>query len=212
MCRRCWRAEKANTAALQERAALQEGAARAAEVPPELLPIALDRPGLRWVSRHFARLAALPPARFAFRLYAELLVLSLFVSIVVVGPWGLPDRTDLAAMDDATLFWGAVVVAPLGETLMFQSLFCAFGRMLRLGYWGQLVLVWAPFALTHFAVGIGTGLCAGIVGGFYFAFAYVTRRAQRRSFAEAYFVTAALHALNNALMVALMLLERHGLI
>lgn len=204
MCRRCWRAD-----AGARRTARSDPTPTDDDERAEPLHMESTRPGARWITRHLAALARLPPRRFLLRVYFEMIV-TLGAATVAVALLPMRPRADLDAMNDATLFGMVVVIAPLTETLMFQALFGALGRRLHLGFWWQLVLAWLPFAVAHFAIGVGTGLCAGLVGGFWFAYAYITQRSH--SFSRAYWVTAALHALNNGGAVVLLLLERHGLI
>lgn len=199
MCGRCWQDETARRLA-------RPAESPSASVAEESLDLRSSRPGRRWITAHLAWLAEQRLSRFLVQTFLEM-TLCLTAGTMVVVLLGLPSRTDLERMSDASLVWLVVVFAPITETGLFQGLFCALGRALRLGTWAQIALVWAPFALAHFLVGAGTGLCAGIMGGFWFAYAYVSQR--RHSFARAFFITAGLHAANNGAIVLLQLLGRH---
>lgn len=94
-----------------------------------------------------------------------------------------------------------VLVTPLVETLLFQSLFAALSRRLGLGFGWSILVTTIPFAAVHFVVSIPTGVGPGVVGGFYFAFMYVHLR--RKSFHTAYWLTAASHAIHNLFIVLL---------
>jgi hypothetical protein len=199
MCDQCWQDEKA-------RRVVRQTPTPTRIIPEEPLELRTSRPGLRWITGHLAWLAEQRLPRFFLQTFFEK-ALCLAAGTTLVLLLGLPPRTDLAKMSDTSLVWLVVVVAPITETGLFQGLFGALGRTLRLGTWPQIALVWAPFALAHFLVGAGTGICAGVIGGFWLAYAYVGQR--RHSFARAYFVTAGLHAATNSTIVLLQLLVRH---
>lgn len=104
-------------------------------------------------------------------------------------------------MSPAKLILNAVILAPLLETFVFQTTFCALAQIWKLGFWGSVVLTWLPFAAIHFFINIPTGMKAGLILGFYLSFTYVVKRSI--SLRSAVSWTAFLHALNNAINLAL---------
>lgn len=162
--------------------------------------------GFRRITEHFSRGAKFGQMAYFFWMFSQL-ILFLGLAIRIVSLLRLPPRTNLNSLSDVALAFGGIVLAPLLETLLFQSLFCAIGRWCNLGFWAQVVLVWIPFFLGHFGESAGTAWCVGLVGGFFFSLTYVTKRAE--SLGRAYWTTAALHALNNSCALGFILASRH---
>ncbi len=96
------------------------------------------------------------------------------------------------------LVWAASL-----ETVFFQTLPIQFMRALGRPHGDQFVAGVVLFALAHFAVSVGVGITAGIVGGMYYSYIYLEYR--EHPWWVATFVTAAAHALHNALPVYLFL-------
>lgn len=152
-----------------------------------------------WLTRRFQRLSQLPLPSYLLHMYGEMVVLAILV-LVISGGLNLPNRTDLQGMETTRLLVFVVGLAPYLETLVFQALFCGIARKLKLGFWPQVLFAWIPFFLAHLPVGLSTALCAGGVIGFYLSVTYVTQRAV--SWRRAFYSTWALHAVNNAVVVA----------
>ena len=99
-----------------------------------------------------------------------------------------------------------VGIAPLFETLLFQALPIAIARWMKAGFKVQILASLIPFTLAHALEGIGTGVCAGLVGGFYLAFTYA--HWIEKSVWTAMWTTAAAHFIRNGLLaVAIIALE-----
>lgn len=130
----------------------------------------------------------------------------LIISSALALLFDLSERTDLDSMSSWRLFVSAVVVAPFVETLIFQSFPVAIARGLRWGFWPQVALSNALFALAHFGVGAGTGIGAGLISGFYIAFTYVHWR--ETSFRAGLWMTTGVHALHNFVLIAIVLVDR----
>lgn len=143
---------------------------------------------------------------FFWRISIEGLVVPLILSSVIALIFDLSERTDLQSMSSWRLFISAVVVAPFVETLIFQSVPAALARALRWGFWPQVALSNALFALAHFGVGTGTGIGAGLITGFYIAFTYVHWR--ETSFEAGLWMTTGVHALHNFVLIAIVLVDR----
>ena len=89
------------------------------------------------------------------------------------------------------------VRAPIEETLIYQAIPIALLSIAGASFGTQVVVSMILFALAHFVNNsIGTGIIAGIRGGFYFAFVYSHWR--RVSFWRAFWTTSLVHALHNS--------------
>jgi len=113
---------------------------------------------------------------------------------------GIPGREMDLSFE--VLLIAGVVVAPVLETLLLQALPVWIARLCKSGSSGQVIVSVVPFTISHAIEGIGTGIAAGLLGGFYFAFTYVHWR--ERSRWQAFWVTAVSHAIYNAIAISLM--------
>lgn len=98
------------------------------------------------------------------------------------------------------LFAQMVLLAPLLETILLQTLPVGLARWAGAGFRGQLLAAWLPFAGLHFFNGIVSGFAAGVAGGFYLAFAYVHWR--ERGLGPAFGLTLSSHAVHNLFVFA----------
>jgi hypothetical protein len=154
---------------------------------------------VNWLRHHFARLEQLPPGKYLVRAGLETFGLSLLVLLA-----GLVSGAEQREIGDIGAFIiSALLIAPWFETALLQWLPIAICRRLGAGRRLQIGVSLVLFAVPHFMVASLTGLSAGLVGGFYFAFTYTTWR--RHSAARAYWMTTAHHALYNGLLVAVVL-------
>jgi hypothetical protein len=96
------------------------------------------------------------------------------------------------------LVFQTVVVAPVLETLLFQVLLIGVARWCRLSFGWQVTWSTVVFSAVHFLEGLGTGVCAGMVGGFYLAF--TCAHWWDRSGWTAFWTTALSHSLRNGLI------------
>ena len=110
---------------------------------------------------------------------------------------GIPGREMNLSFD--VLMIAGVVVAPVLETLLLQALPVWIARLCKAGSSGQVIVSVVPFTIVHAIEGIGTGIAAGLLGGFYLAFTYVHWR--ERSRWQAFWVTAVSHAIHNAIAI-----------
>ena len=147
-------------------------------------------------------------ARFWAVVTAERVLVTVLSGIVVSSVFNMADRTDLEAYSDLQLVVMVVGVAPIIETLIFQSLPCAVAKACSWSFTTQVMLCWLPFAFAHLPSGSGTFICAGMVSGFYLAVTYV--RLRTRSFLTAFSLTCASHALLNAFAVIAILQQRYS--
>jgi len=150
------------------------------------------------IRSHFQRYRQRAPWDFCWRIALEGTLVSLAVG-VALGLLGLGAR-DLK-MDAAVLLFAGVVAAPVIETLVFQAFPVWIARLCGARFRVQIVASVVPFFLAHAIEGIGTGIAAGLVGGFYFAFTYAHWRDYGRW--PAFWVTAMSHAIHNGILIPL---------
>lgn len=135
----------------------------------------------------------LTPGWFIVRVAVESLVLRL--AVIVLLYYTVGDTSDTNVTKSGFFF--VVVFAPILETLLLQSLPVRIAEIFT-GKTDVLFLcAWLPFALLHFTNSFLSGIGAGLIGGYYIAFTYVVFL--RRSHGQAFFATAAVHALGNAI-------------
>jgi hypothetical protein len=123
-------------------------------------------------------------------------ILITLVAAAVCVLAGAGSRTDLRNFATTDLVLLLVIVAPVMETLVFQTLPCGLARLCSWGFTVQLMVSWLPFALVHLPSGLSAFISAGLVSGYYLAQTYV--RLRRRSLLIAFALTVASHALLNA--------------
>ena len=151
---------------------------------------------MSFIARHFENHRRRRPWNFCWRVTLE----GLLVSIVVLAPivclieqqerefvnWPIPDMLLIV-----------LILAPIFETLLFQTLPITLCRLFRRSFRTQILASLIPFALLHMLEGIGVGIGAGLVGGFYLAFTYA--HWAERSHLTALWTTIVSHFLRNLL-------------
>lgn len=110
-------------------------------------------------------------------------------------------RQDLDTMSAQELFVWLVLVAPVAETFLFQSLPVMIARLSSWGFSGQVAASLFPFAAVHFLLGVGPGIYAGLITGFFLAFLYAHFRSH--SLARAVGCTILYHAVHNLIIWSL---------
>jgi len=158
------------------------------------------------VQAHFEAHMRRSKRSFFWRVTLEGLIVPLGVLGVMKVVWDIPRRDDLDAMSAVQLVTGGVVFAPVVETLLLHAIPVHVARRFQLGFWWQVVAGLVLFAILHFPSGVATGVCAGVVSGFYWSFTYVHWR--RESFRSALWMTAGSHAVHNLLLLGVILVER----
>ncbi len=113
----------------------------------------------------------------------------------------LPSRNFSISIEE--LFVLGVFVAPVFETLLLQSAPIGIARLCGAKSGVQALSSIVPFFLGHLTEGVGTGLVAGLVGGFYYAVTYI--RWRRVSWWSAFWVTAVSHGIHNLLLLSVMM-------
>ena len=155
---------------------------------------------MKWIKEHFRRYRERPPWDFCWRIAIEGTIVALVVSFII-EIFGLPERE--IDMGLWPLLFLCVVVAPIFETLVLQAFPVWIARLCKARFSIQVLSSVIPFAILHAMEGIQTGIAAGLIGGFYFAFTYVHWREKRRW--TAFWVTAISHAIYNAIIISLAL-------
>ncbi|MHC1767654.1 MAG: CPBP family glutamic-type intramembrane protease [Verrucomicrobiia bacterium] len=181
--------------------------AQAGEVPPVLPPTPPVLPPVEKFTQWFFKpihLANCPGKRsFIFRILIQQFAVKIFLSIpVAVLVEEGPSKAQLDLFRDPLLaFIAVILVAPPLETLLLQSAPIELLRALRRSWTAQFLFGAVPFAALHFLDGVMSGVSAGIVGGLFFSYAYLECRAQ--SWWTAIWVTTAIHALHNLVVLPL---------
>jgi hypothetical protein len=153
------------------------------------------------IKNHFERYYQRDAWNFCWRIGVESTVAS-FVVAILVGLLGAPER-ELPDWSTGVMFVFIVILAPIFETLIMQALPIYIARKLHASFRAQVITGTTVFALCHLAEGIAAIIAAGIIGGFYFSFAYAHWREQSRW--QAFWVTAGAHAIHNSIAFAMML-------
>ncbi len=160
---------------------------------------------IRWIIEHFRRYLILPPLTFCWQITVENLIVSLLLTGLIHLLFQPETRTNLSALSASAFLWLVIIVGPVVETVALQVAPVFLARRLGLSFFGQILFSVIPFALLHFTRSIGTGIGAGIIGGFYSAFTYVHWR--QKSLWKAYWVTALSHGLHNLALFAMLIGE-----
>ncbi|MHC4642306.1 MAG: CPBP family glutamic-type intramembrane protease [Planctomycetota bacterium] len=158
---------------------------------------------MNWLIRHFQRYRKRGPWAFCWRIALEGLAVSLLCALVLSQLF--PDlHREILDWSAAEIFMVIVVLAPVFETLLLQALPIFIARKLKASFTVQVIASTVVFAALHFLEGIPTGICAGIIGGFYFAFTFAHWRDKSRW--TAFWVTALSHAIHNAVAFVMLVL------
>jgi hypothetical protein len=157
------------------------------------------------IFKHFRRYMTLPPLTFCWQITVENLVVSLTTTGLVLFFFQPNLRTNLENLSVIQFFWLVIIIGPLFETIVLQMMPVLIAKHIGFNYFGQIVFSMVPFAALHFSRSFGTGIGAGIIGGFYSAFTYV--HWHQKSLWTAFWVTALSHALFNFGIFAMMIGE-----
>ena len=145
--------------------------------------------------RHFQRYRKRSPWAFCWRIALEGLAVSLLCALALSQLFSDLHR-EFPDWSAAAIFMVIVVLAPVYETLLLQALPIFIARKFKAPFAVQVIASMVVFAVPHFTDGISAGICAGTIGGFYFAFTFAHWRDKSRW--TAFWVTALAHSINNA--------------
>ncbi len=114
----------------------------------------------------------------------------------------IPEKnTKILITNPILVIVSVILVAPIVETLLLQTLPIELSRRFKRPVIFQFIAGMAPFALLHFLAGIHAGIAAGIVGGVYFSYAYLECRDE--SWLKATKVVCMTHGLHNVIVTPL---------
>ena len=162
----------------------------------------LNKP-IQWMIDHFRRYFTLRPLTFCWQITIENLIVSLAVTGLILLVFQPTSRTNLEALSAGRFLWLIIVMGPIVETFFLQAIPVFFARVLKFKFFGQIFFSVLPFAILHFSRSVGSGIGAGIIGGFYSAFTYVHWR--QKSLWTAFWITALSHGLYNLAIFAMII-------
>ena len=148
---------------------------------------------------HFYRHTLRNPWDFCWRITIEETLFKFFVTLFII-PFYKPEPQSFK-IDLLDNFFDAVIIAPLVETLIFQSFIITVAQKFKRNISSQITFSTVAFAAAHLLGGIESGLTAGLVGGFYLSFTYA--HWSKQSHFLAFQITAGTHAMGNALLLVL---------
>ncbi len=156
---------------------------------------------MQFIKNHFKKYRRRTAWDFCWRIAVESTVVSFAVAILL-SVLGAPER-EFPDWSVGAMFVMIVLFAPVFETLLLQALPIYIARKLHASFSTQVIIATTVFALCHLAEGVAAFVAAGIIGGFYFSFAYAHWRSQSRW--QAFWVTAGGHAIHNSIAFIAML-------
>lgn len=154
------------------------------------------------IRKHFKKYLRRKPWDFCWRIGVESFVVSIIAALLLHFV-GTAER-EFPDLPMFVLIVLAVLVAPPVETLIMQAFPIFITRLLKGSFNVQIIVGTIIFSLFHIPEGFATFIAAGIIGGFYFSFAYA--RWRRKSRWKAFWVTALGHSIHNAIVFALVLI------
>lgn len=160
------------------------------------------------ILKHFNTYNKRTPWSFCWRMSLESFAISFVLALFLIALAVLAGFSILDAGEDLViggtefdfyleLFFSWVLLAPIIETIFLQALPVFLTKLFSSSEKWQIIVTSIVFAVPHFLIGIIPGIAAGIVGGIYFAFAYVHWR--KDSHWRAFWVTALGHGINNGI-------------
>ncbi len=156
---------------------------------------------MRSLACHFRKHRERKPFDFFWRVTLESFVLSVALALILHFA-GVGGR-EMPSLGIGEWFLLIVVVAPVFETIGLQLLPIEILRLLNAKLPVQIAVSTVLFFIPHAIEDIGTGITAGLLGGFYLAFIYAHLRG--RSWWSATWMTIASHAIHNLLAMGLAL-------
>lgn len=161
---------------------------------------------LHRIAAHFAAHRRRSSWSFFWRVTLEGFVLTIAIAIAADTFFTVEDTQELDSLSTTELFVLVCLAVPIYETLL-QIIPGELVRVWRPRFWIQVLVVTVPFAAIHFTNDFWSGICAGVIGGFYLAFIYVHYR--EKSMVLAASLTVASHAFGNTFAITLYLAEKY---
>lgn len=155
-----------------------------------------------FLRRHFLKHARRRPWDFCWRIGIESTVVSIAFAYPISRMLNDSDKvfSNLPIWLDFTYL---IIIAPVIETLFLQAFPIFIARIFKSTFNIQILSSVLFFSIPHFLGGIGAGICAGLIGGYYLAFSFALWR--RRSRWSAFWVTSICHAIPNATAFSMLL-------
>ena len=158
------------------------------------------------IKRHFAKFRNMSPWTSCWKMTLE----SVSISILVAIPLTMFFAENAALHDNrdflSDVMW-VILIAPFFETLICQMMPIYIARKFKARFSTQVWVATVVFAVPHFIFGIGVGVCAGIVSGFYLAFLYAHWRG--KSLWTGIWTTTISHSIRNTIGVGLLVLLKN---
>ena len=161
---------------------------------------------IKTIKNHFQNHSERSFGKFVWYIGAESTLASLCAAAVLTLLLKEPEREFLSWSLIETFLY-VVILAPVLETLLCQALPILILRLFTDSVPAQIGFSTLLFAALHFPEGIGVGISAGVVGGFYFAFAFTVFC--KKSAWQAIAATALCHAIHNGIAFLLIALSGH---
>ena len=152
---------------------------------------------------HFKKYQKLSLWPFCWHIALEASIVNIVVIYVLFALFPLVPRKDLLGFNLSSLIIGALVVAPILETLLLQVLPISIAKTLHAPFSWQILVSVIPFAIMHFFSGIATGIGSGLIDGFYLAFVYI--HWSKVSIWTGFWTTALTHMIRNFIGLVLFL-------
>ncbi|OHB58439.1 MAG: hypothetical protein A2Z38_04890 [Planctomycetes bacterium RBG_19FT_COMBO_48_8] len=149
---------------------------------------------MNWLKTHFQKHRKRKPWNFCWRVAIEGLIVS-FIIVYVLLFFIEQKNRDFFNWPISYAILVILILAPVFETLLFQTLPVAVARWRKARFRVQILVSLIPFTLVHLVEGIAVGVGAGLIGGFYLAINYVHWR--EKSLWTALWTTTIAHAIRN---------------
>ena len=146
--------------------------------------------------------------QFVFRILTQQFAVKIIVALFIVSLVPKAGSTKIIITDPLMMIVSVVFLAPILETLLFQTVPIEFFRLLNRPLIVQFLAGMMPFAGVHFLGGVVAGIAAGVVGGIFFCYTYLECRST--SWWRSTWVTAVTHGLHNVIVLPVLLVMASG--
>ncbi len=151
------------------------------------------------IRQHFLQYQQMKSWEFCWKITFEGLIVSIPILLLFLAIFGVPEELEAAGPLMLEDLFGAVVFAPITETLVLQAFPIFIVRALKGSMKWQILASTIFFAAPHFLLDVATGIGAGLIGGFYSAFTYSHWR--NKSKWDSFWVTTVSHGIHNGLLI-----------
>jgi len=141
--------------------------------------------------------------QFVFRILTQQFAVKIIVALSIVALVPEADSRKTIIKDPLIAVVSIVFLAPILETLLFQTLPIELSRLFNRPLIFQFFAGMIPFAGVHFLGGVVSGVAAGVVGGIFFCYTYLECRST--SWWKSTWVTTVTHGLHNVIVLPVLL-------